>query len=696
MTQFGNDLAIRTFSQHDKIIGNGVAAFIACERRKRKFIKSTEYTPPTSRDISAYVLTTFTEAQNHIKMEILFRHLMDSQLKYITGGIFKTLSQTKKNKGKKKRGSLGKYKGGNKDTKNHSNKLKHIIVTMLLFSLKSLTLASQSQLPPGDSAAFKHQKLDSTNEQQMHNFASQFGKLEIEQNTTTVLKSENISKLFLADFLETSNAGVFRSFFSSMTTDDFHADIMKRTVSLFNDKMNDVHVTMGKICERFIETTTIDSPTELGRIFNAEMNRRDYALRTELAELKTNTIADIRENVTVGTGVPEVTFAESMVEYIPSAKSVFGFFSPKTSTSPDGTALMAIGATAETKENVIRARISDELPAVLQDFETNFKNTIKNTMVNKEDQHKYLLDRKIFFNNLCDVGIRRTKLEYNKTEESFYFTDFPYHRSLIEVMIQNVLVYSKENVFETSSEDDIGKSGNKHASNAKQIEMAEFLSDVFVKWDTAFIKAITKGHQGKRSVGEFITSIEREIQNIHSFMNDGVDGEPTQVRLARNNMNKAILEKNIDNVDTAADNIRNNMTDEQRAKYMNRMDKATDYYYGISTLWLTKGWKNTKTGLKNEIWDIVSFIQFIALTTGGSLLLLCMGYYYCRKLTPVFMPSDPPAIKAVPVKKERKKTEKKVPPPEKIGTRRSTRKKTPEEDPPTPPVENIIEDGPQS
>ena len=70
MSKFGNHLAKLAFSQHDHVLGSGIYAYLQLEKKKRLIINSKEL--DTSLHFNAYVLTTITEAQNHIRNEMLF------------------------------------------------------------------------------------------------------------------------------------------------------------------------------------------------------------------------------------------------------------------------------------------------------------------------------------------------------------------------------------------------------------------------------------------------------------------------------------------------------------------------------------------------------------------------------------------------------------------------------------------------
>lgn len=663
-------LAVQALEHHDDITGECLIAYIRCLRKIREITNAKDpLAIPTPLEILS--CATLVEALNNIFLEFYFHILMHDEFVLISNGVFLTTESydnkksKNKNKHNKKKGKKSRRKSIGGNLVNDILRLKHIIVVMLLFSLKSITTSAQLQQlsSPAGAAGLKYRKLNPSNETQMSEFARQFGRFEFEPNTNTTLKSENVTNLFISDFLKTN---AFKSMFISMNTNNFHDDITERVLSRFNDKMNDVHISMGKVCEKFIETTTIDSPIELTRVFNEELKKRENYLRSELADVEANLRAEIKENVTAEMGIQPPSMAASIIDL---------FSTPTTTKKPTtGFALQTIDSQSQitmihNKDEKIKERIDAELPAVLKNYVAEFNQKLVNTMLVKENQQKYIQDRKTFFNNVCEVAIKIPKITYENGV--FTFTHFPFSRDLLQLLVENVLVYSNSDTFEESDED-IGKSDKRNKGNEKQIEMAEFLSDVFMKWDTSIINIITRGHHGKKTIADFTHGIEMEFQKLQTFINYGLDGEPNQVRTVKKDLEKAEQEQRLFTIYKDAQGIRQNMTDEQRSDMRNNFGKLTDFVYGISTDWAVTGVNNTRTVLKREVLEIVSLFTYVALTVGGTLLLLCMAISYARRINPIFMPTQTQ-------KRGIRTTRKKKSPPKEIKSPPKEKKSPPEE-----------------
>jgi hypothetical protein len=129
------------------------------------------------------------------------------------------------------------------------------------------------------------------------------------------------------------------------------------------------------------------------------------------------------------------------------------------------------------------------------------------------------------------------------------------------------------------------------------------------------------------------------------------------------------------------------MTDEERSDMRNNFGKLTDFVYGISTDWAVTGVNNTRTVFKREVLEIVSLFTYVALTVGGTLLLLCMAIAYARRINPIFMSTQTQ-------KRGMRTTKKKKSPPKEIKSPPKEIKSPPKEikSPPkeikSPPKEN--------
>lgn len=450
-------------------------------------------------------------------------------------------------------------------------------------------------------------------------FASNFGPLEYKEDDVTKLESANFTNLYYPAF-EKSQSG----FFSRKGQKEFDDLIIKGLTDKWNDNNERLVKALNVVCERFVDSVTPDNPKELYKVFNAEFNNRGSALRADLADIEWKLKSEIKENVTAEMDVPTTTYS-----YLSLYDAFQWSTAPQKKSEP-----VDIGsqlAKIERKNAEIEERINTEIPIAQNKIISEYEQDILDTMKSQQNKQLFNKNRVTFFDSLCDSAIVRPEIFYKNGV--IYFKHFPYSRGWLEAVLSNVMTFSGD-VFK---EDDIGRSDK--GNNNKQVEMAEFLIEVFMKWDASIIKIFQKGHLGKKTPEEFFDGMENDFKKLLDFVGDGIDGEPNEVRAAKKRLKQAQVEQNVFKIETDTNEIIQNMTDQQRTELRTSMGKFTDFIFGISTDAVLSGVNNTRTVLKREVLEMVSLFTWVAFSVGGTLLLLSMAFAYARRINPVFMPS---------------------------------------------------------
>lgn len=595
-----------SFGQFHKMLGSSCLAYKECEVRKQQIIHAKEFQHMSDLETDSLLCVLYTKAQKHIETEILFLYIIITQLHFLTNGKIRLLNTRTKQKSKKLKKGL-KKRGGTRNTINQpmQSKTTTIISLFLLISLKSLTAQSMEMMPISTTAALKLQKaeLDPLNYTQMEEFAEKFGLLN--KGAVKQYKSTNLT----ADFANVRN-DMFK-YFSEMMSVSFHDEVIAKTDSLFNDNIFPVHRSLIRICEMTMKESTDKSPAEIGEIFSkiVEETKEEFLLEKERIIEKTQN--EIDEEITLETGIPKESLFTSIIRTFSYGQEI--------SSSME----------LDVRSRLGWERLHERLPSILENHEVGYINSIKDTLKKETNKFQNLKNRKIFLENICKVSIQPPQLNYNKTESIIYFTDFPEQRSLIEAMIANVLLYAGKHDKTLSEEEE--------RKNHKQIEMATFLSDIFMKWDKTFANAIMYGHKGKKDVTSFFKEVIREINILHEEMNVGLRGNPSNVKKAIENIREASNEAEIKSMNIDARQIIQDQVREERKQTIDTYQQFYDYIIDFSTKPIQSGYfkgKAAVTELVISLLCLLGLLGFGAMQAANAVL-------YVRTSSPFFIQSKP-------------------------------------------------------
>ena len=618
---FRNDVVSNMFSEYDEIIGNCILAFIECEKKKREIINAQSI--PTQCD--AYLCTAFTYAQSNIEMDILFHYLFNSELKKITDGVLKLKNGGKKTKHAKikrikSKRRKNKIEGGGRT---EISNFKSFISLLILLSLKTFTSNAQGETHLQNIPIFKFENniLDPFNETQMEYFTSKFGALHTQHKIVKKISTENLTNSFHAEFLKSNSKPWPVGLFSQINTDDFHEEVLKNTLSLFNENIYHIHETMGQLCQIFMDKTTDTSPIEIGKKFTQEFNIRKPTHLIRKDEQVKQAKIHLQNIVDSEMEIKRKTMFATAFDYI----SPYVYTRPTSDMEePSGTEMTEYSV--YEKQEKYNALILKNVPPLEQKLDNDFHNSIWNDIGNMKDKSNEQSNRKIYFQNICDMALRTPLLEYNRTEHNIYFSNFPFHRSLITVMIENVLTYSSQQKNKGTVED--------KALIEKQIEMASFLQSIFLKMDKSFEKSITKGHLGKTSLADFFNGLKRDMKSLHEDMKVGLGGFPTDRQQAINDLNVQLERNEITGIQKTTGDIQKEILDNSRKTNMNNLQDTTNYVYDISTMWLWVAVDKTGEYTSNKAYDMFYFLLF--LVCPGTLVILGT-LYIARKITPWYI-----------------------------------------------------------
>ena len=558
-------------------------------------------------------------------MDIFFHYLMNSELKKITGGVLKiNIGGKKTNRKKKQRIKSKRLKnkiegGGGTEI----NNFKSFVSLLILLSLRTFTVNAQGETHLQNIPVFKFENniLDPFNETQMEYFTSKFGTLHKQHNIVKKISTENLTNSFHAEFLKSNSKPWPEGLFSKVNTDDFHEEIIQNTLSLFNDNIYKIHETMGQLCQIFMDKSTDISPIEIGRKFTQEFNIRKPTHLIRKDEKIKQAKIDLQKQVDSEMEMKGKTLLATAYDYI----SPYVYTRPTLREEDSGTEL-AVYSDYEKQEKY-NALIAKNVPPLEQKLDSDFQNSIWNEIDNMKYKSNEQSNRKIFFQNICDMALRNPILEYNRTEHIIYFSNFPFHRSLITVMIENVLTYSAQ-------QKNKGYSLEDKALIEKQIEMASFLRDIFLKMDKSFEKSITKGHLGKKSLSDFFDGLKREMNSLHEDMKVGLGGFPTDRLQAINELNEQLERNEITGIRKTTGDIQKEILDNSRKKYVNDLKDATNYIYDIGTLWFRVLVDNTGEYTADKVYRFFFLVLFIVCP---GILTILGTVYIGRKLTPWYI-----------------------------------------------------------
>lgn len=606
-----------SFGQFHKMLGSSCLAYKECEIRKQQIIHSNVFQNVSELEMDSLLCVLYTKAQKHIEMEILFLYLVITQLHYLTNGKIHLKEKPTKNKSKKLKKNHRK-RGGTRNTKGQQvvepfmkAKTTTLISLFLLLSLKSLNAQSMDITTV---AALKLHKaeLDPLNYTQMEAFAEKFGLLN--KGMTKQYASANITAEF-----HSSRQDMFR-YFSEMMSPTFHDDVIAKTNSLFNDNIYPIHKSLIHICEMTMKESTEKSPAEIGEIFTQLMEATKEEFFSEKDRIIERVANEIDDEITVETGIPKESLFSSLIRTFSYGKEL-----TSGSSSLD----------LDSRSRLGWERLQERLPGILDNHERVYINNIKDNLRKENNKFQNLKNRKIFLENICQVSIQPPLLNYNKTESIIYFTDFPEQRSLVEAMISNVLLYAEKNKNVLTEDEE-----KKHL---KQIEMATFLGDIFVKWDKTFANAIMYGHKGKKDVDSFFKAIIWEINVLHEEMGVGFSGNPANKKKAIETIREASNEADIINMNIDARQIIQEQVDGERRQTIDAYSNYYNFLLDFATKPIEVGYlkgKYAATELLTYILGVCALGVVAVYVVVHTAVYAASALLYMRTATPFLLPKS--------------------------------------------------------
>jgi len=611
------NLLITSFKDYHKLIGGYIKTYIACEIKKRAIIQAAG-----DHQTDELLCRAYSYAQNNILMEIMFLYLTNSELKKVLGGEILTTNKKKTKrrvtvlkKGGKKSKTSGKSKTKMKGGKPF--KLKPLISLFLLLSLKSysettmensLTNPGQQDLIPGfvyDPSEFE--KFDTPNIDttgintmdidEMLEYTKRFGKI-LPVNASP-LKSTNLTKQFYKHSKSLH-------WLSQFTTLKFHEEVMDATEKLFNVNIVAVHESLLKVCNVFIDKLSDTNPDELyGEYFTQFKEQGLLEHKNNLVKLEQRLSDQIEINALALTGIPQ-TYAEY-------------FFGESNKKSGE----LATLYTSDDKEKYVaqeRKKIKNYLDSYNAQHEENTKNTIRNL----DDTTIYRRNRREYLAGVCRISFQTPMFEYNKTEGSMFYTNFPKHRSLIDVIIRNVKGKNERMQLTANNKED-------PVLIAKQIEMAEFLEELLFKMDETFKKIILSGHLGKQSMSQYFDGIKHELAGIDSFASMGFNGVPNDMREALRQRQLANASREINNIVLESRQIEED--DRNKTRAMDNKIMKGQWDYGLNTVttvvdYMVKPFDYAFEGAGNRFTNAIYFLLYQIVLAGSGILLIGATYHY--------------------------------------------------------------------
>ena len=644
-----DNLLVTSFKDYHKLMGGYIKSYIACEIKKRAIIQTAgEY------QTDELLCRAYSYAQNNILMEIMFLYLTNSELKKVLGGELLTTNKLPRKKTKRRVTIL--KKGGKSKCKTKVKggapgnlfKLKPLISLLLLLSLKSYSETTMEKsltinpagedLIPGfvyDPSEFEKfdssSKIDTTgintlDIDEMLEYTKRFGKV-LPVNSSP-LKSTNLTKQFYKHSKSLH-------WLSQFTTLDFHEEVMDATEKLFNVNIVAVHESLLKVCNVFIDKLSDTNPDELyGEYFTKFKEQGLLEHKNNLVKLEQRLSDQIEINALTLTGIPQ-----TYTEY---------FFGENNKKSGE----LATLYTSDEKEKYVaqeRKKIKNYLDSYNAQHEENTKNAIHNL----DDTSIYRRNRREYLAGVCRISFQTPMFEYNKTEESMFYTNFPKHRSLIDVLIRNVK--GKNDRLPLKKEDPV--------LIAKQIEMAEFLEELLLKMDETFKKIIFSGHLGKQSMKQYMDGIKNELTGIDSFASMGFNGVPNDMREALRQRQLANASREINNIVLESRQIEED--DRNKTRAMDNQIFKGQWDYGFNTVttvidYMAKPLDYAFEGVGNRFTNTIYFLLYQIVLAGSGILLMGATYhYFCvlvlkrKMVNPAVTPATiqaapPPATQAAP------------------------------------------------
>jgi hypothetical protein len=604
MPKFGDEVVINLFKNYNTIMGSCIKTYVLCERKKKEIINSRSYILSSdSHKLDGELCKAYTYAQNEIFREFLFLDLMYREIKSIKDGVVKTKTTTKK---LRKMIEGGKRKKPIKKSKRNKtehftgggglslDKLKKTISLFLLFALKGHAENS-------DVAVFQDRfdtnilALDPLNEEQMQDYTRRFGSLQSENYK--VIKSANL----LEKFHDKEEYYLYHS-----NTSDFHKDVRKQVFSLFNDNVYPVYERLLTICDVFIDQTTDTNPAEYGKLYSELSDKQNHEYKKKRLDYEQALNDDREKHAVVRTKAPDSFWSKP--KKMSNIKVLKGDVEPE-------------------KSSIILISSSN----LLDNFDKDHNNRISQTIHNEDEQHMLALNRQKYLSGICRFSLKTPSLEYDENDGTITFNDFQKYRSNIDVIIRSVKAEAIRDKMREQEFESFEDKKRNESNIAKQIEMAVFLQEALLTWDSTFRDVVINGHSGKKSMAEFGKKFKYEMETLNKFLRLGLKGNPIALRKAIQQRNDAMNKKEINNItmegkkmDSEIQDEVNAYDNEETAKYWKQFTYVNTAFLSETSTYILSG---VGTFAKQSLYDTAVALSIPASMLAATLFFLRLCWY---------------------------------------------------------------------
>lgn len=601
------------FKNFHQIIGSHILSFLSLEKKKRSIIER----PNGNIVVDAQLCFLYTQAQNHLFIEMFFIYLIVTQMNIATKGVIKLKGgKTRKNKKnpKKTKRKLKRRKiqrGGNS-----TQSLLIISSLLLLLFLKIHTTRAFGETSDSYVGAFKFKQfleLDPDDDQHMMNFTQEFGNL-INRPQVKSFQTANLTKLFAPD----TKASGLLNYFATANVDYFNKEVIAKADEIYNNNIMSAHKSLIDLCHMVIvEKSTDLSPITLGELFMKINETKKTERDNMLYETEQQYIDQVKQEVYQSIPTKDVTFVESASA---AGSAMFNYFAAPSNELTKVNNIEDKIDSMESTDLLIQNRIDNELRNVLQYANDDFTSSIRETFNHAEENIVRSQNRRRYLENICSHSLKEPLFVFNQTEGILHFQYFPYSRGMIEVLLKNIISYTKQQIKDATDDDGF--------KMEKQIELAKYLQTVFEKSDAIYRKAIIDGHKGKKTLDGFISQINEAIDKVNTLIQYGVNGNPNERLAAEERMKQQDAKEDVEFMEQLTRErqrrVNKEKNEENLEDYVGYMKSYTDYV-GVP-LW------NVYQGSKNIAQDeLKDWIMFLLLWGGGGFVVACSCVWMGKK-----------------------------------------------------------------
>jgi hypothetical protein len=397
------------FKNFHQIIGSHILSFLSLEKKKRSIIER----PNGNIVVDAQLCFLYTQAQNHLFIEMFFIYLIVTQMNIATKGVIKLKGgKTRKNKKnpKKTKRKLKRRKiqrGGNS-----TQSLLIISSLLLLLFLKIHTTRAFGETSDSYVGAFKFKQfleLDPDDDQHMMNFTQEFGNL-INRPQVKSFQTANLTKLFAPD----TKASGLLNYFATANVDYFNKEVIAKADEIYNNNIMSAHKSLIDLCHMVIvEKSTDLSPITLGELFMKINETKKTERDNMLYETEQQYIDQVKQEVYQSIPTKDVTFVESASA---AGSAMFNYFAAPSNELTKVNNIEDKIDSMESTDLLIQNRIDNELRNVLQYANDDFTSNIRETFNHAEENIVRSQNRRRYLENICSHSLKEPLFVFNQTE----------------------------------------------------------------------------------------------------------------------------------------------------------------------------------------------------------------------------------------------------------------------------------------